>query len=165
MWFIWVQVDGVLAYDEDQIALVILDLSDFMVWVPVILGTLTISHIINIIKEKEKDTLVTPWVNAWSGWSPVSMKGCSHCGRWPKAGNSNLVGYDEMVLTKNTEAINAFSSHVITAKANSAHTGKNIGVMTQVLSAKDGSLPQGSKNVIVSSSTKRLNAGNGRGGE
>ena len=27
---IWVQVDGVHGYDEDQIALVILDLSDFV---------------------------------------------------------------------------------------------------------------------------------------
>ena len=34
-----VQVDGVQDYDEDQIALVILDLSDFVVWVPIILGT------------------------------------------------------------------------------------------------------------------------------
>ena len=60
---IWVQVDGVQGYDEDQIALVIPDLLNFVVWVPVILGTHTISHIINVIKEKEIDALVTPWVN------------------------------------------------------------------------------------------------------
>ena len=60
---IQVQVDGVQGYDEDQIALVILDFSDFAVQVPVILGTPTISHIINVIKEKEIDALVTPWVN------------------------------------------------------------------------------------------------------
>ena len=56
---IWVQVDGVQGYDEDQIALVILDLSNFMV-----LGTPTISHIMSVIKETEIDALVTPWVNA-----------------------------------------------------------------------------------------------------
>ena len=39
-----VQVDGVQGYDEDQIALVILDLVNFAVRVPVILGTPTISH-------------------------------------------------------------------------------------------------------------------------
>ena len=33
------------------------------------------------------------------------------------AGSSNLGGYDEMVLTKNTETIDAFSSCVITTKA------------------------------------------------
>ena len=39
---IWVQVDGVWGYDEDQIALIILDFSNFAVRVPVILGTPTI---------------------------------------------------------------------------------------------------------------------------
>ena len=40
---IWVQVDGVQGYNEDQIALVIPDLSNFVAQIPVILGTLTIS--------------------------------------------------------------------------------------------------------------------------
>ena len=40
---IWVQVGGVQGYDEDQIALVILDLPNFVAWIPVILGTLAIS--------------------------------------------------------------------------------------------------------------------------
>ena len=62
---IQVQVDRVQGYDEDQIVLVIPDLSNFMGWVPVILGIPTISHIVNMIKEKEIDTLVTPWINAW----------------------------------------------------------------------------------------------------
>ena len=36
---IQVQVDGVQGYDEDQIALIIPDFSNFMVRVPIILGT------------------------------------------------------------------------------------------------------------------------------
>ena len=40
---IWVQVDGVQSYDEDQIALVIPDLSNFAAQIPLILGTPTIS--------------------------------------------------------------------------------------------------------------------------
>ena len=59
---IWVQVDGVQDYDEDQIALVILDLSNFVVRVPLILGTPTTGCIMNLIKEI--DVLATPWVNA-----------------------------------------------------------------------------------------------------
>ena len=50
---IQVQVDRVQGYDEDQIALVILDLSNFVARIPVILGTPTISHVINVMKEKE----------------------------------------------------------------------------------------------------------------
>ena len=61
---IQVQVDGVWGYDEDQIALVILDLSNFMARVPVILGMPTIGQVVNVIKEVEMDALAMPWVNA-----------------------------------------------------------------------------------------------------
>ena len=62
---IWVQVDGVQGYDEDQIALVIPVIpSNFMARIPVILGTPTISRVINVMKEAEIDTLVMLWPNA-----------------------------------------------------------------------------------------------------
>ena len=57
-------MDGVKGYDEDQIDLVIPDLSNFVAWVPIILGTLTIGCVMNMIEEKI-DALATPWVNAW----------------------------------------------------------------------------------------------------
>ena len=57
-------MDGVQGYDEDQIALVILDLSNFAARVPVILGTPMISCIVNVIKKKGIDALAMPWVNA-----------------------------------------------------------------------------------------------------
>ena len=61
---VWVQVDGVQGYDKDQIALVIPDESKFAEQVPIILGTPTISHVVNVMKEKEIDALGMPWVNA-----------------------------------------------------------------------------------------------------
>ena len=61
---IWVQVDGVQGYDKDQITIVILDLSNFAAQIPVILGTPTISQVINMIKEPEMDALAMPWANA-----------------------------------------------------------------------------------------------------
>ena len=57
-------MDGVQGYNEDQIALVVLDLSNFAERIPIILGTPTISCIINVMKEREIDTLVMPWANA-----------------------------------------------------------------------------------------------------
>ena len=57
---IWVQVDGVQGYDKDQIALIILDLSNFAAQIPVILGTITISQVINVMKEAEIDALAMP---------------------------------------------------------------------------------------------------------
>ena len=54
---IWVQVDRVQGYDEGQTALVILNLSNFTAQIPVILGTPTISCVINVMKEAEIDAL------------------------------------------------------------------------------------------------------------
>ena len=50
--------------DEDQKALVVPDLSNFTKRIPIILGTCTISHIVNVMKEREIDALVMPWANA-----------------------------------------------------------------------------------------------------
>ena len=47
-----VQVDGVQGYDEDQIALVVLHELKFVEQIPVILGTPTISYIVNVVKER-----------------------------------------------------------------------------------------------------------------
>ena len=57
-------MDGVQGYNEDQIALVVRYLLNFMERIPIILGTPTISCIINVMKEKERDALATPWANA-----------------------------------------------------------------------------------------------------
>ena len=52
-----VQVEGVKGYDEDQVSLIILDLTAFGSRVPVTLGTPTINQIMNVIKESEIDEL------------------------------------------------------------------------------------------------------------
>ena len=75
-------MDGVQGYNEDQIALVLLDLPNFVERIPIILGTPTISHIINVMKEGDRclgDTL-----SEFQGGPPlVSIKGCCHNGRQP----------------------------------------------------------------------------------
>ena len=59
-----VQVDGVQGYDEDQIALVMPNLSNIAAQIPLILGTPTIDWVVNVMKEAEMDALVMPWANA-----------------------------------------------------------------------------------------------------
>ena len=61
---IWVQVDRVQGYDEDQIALVIPHLSNFLAQIPVILGTPIINQVVNVMREAEVDALATLWANA-----------------------------------------------------------------------------------------------------
>ena len=136
-----IQVDRVQGYDKAQIALVILDLSIFVAQVPIILGTPTISCIINMIKEKETDGLAVPWVNSWVAyllavwWATATIEDSKVV-----AGKSNPSEYDVVVTTKNTETIDAFSSHVIHARMRTTHIGEGINVMTQALCMEDGSL-------------------------
>ena len=51
-------MEGVWGYDEDQVALVISDPTNFGSRVPVTLGTSAINRIINVIKESEIDELL-----------------------------------------------------------------------------------------------------------
>ena len=61
-----VQVHGVQGYNEDQIALVVPDLLNFAERIPAVLGTPTISHVLDVIREREReiDALAMPWANA-----------------------------------------------------------------------------------------------------
>ena len=56
-----IQVWGITGYDEDAVFLVVPDESDFGQGVPLVVGTCTISRLINVIRESEIDNLTTPW--------------------------------------------------------------------------------------------------------
>ena len=130
---IWVHVNGVWGYDENQIALVILDLSSFAAWVTVILGTPTISHIVNLIKEKEIDTLVMLWVNSQVAYLLAVQHATTTVGN-----DKDAEGASDPIKTKETKMIDAFSSHIIHVKTGSACTGAGLNMMTQALCAKEG---------------------------
>ena len=124
-----VQVDRVQGYDEDQIALVIPDLSNFAARIPVILGTPTISCIINVVKEKEIDALAMSWVNA-----RVAHLLSVHRMTAVKVGDEFMEGsssgdYDEVVFTQNVVTIEAFSSHMVQVRVERVHTSGCINVM------------------------------------
>ena len=140
---IWVQVDGVQGYDEDQIALVILDLSNFVAWVPVILGTPTIGWVVNVMKEAEMDTLVMPWANARVAhllsvhrMMPMEVSD----GQKEKFDTNDN---DQLMYTQKAETIQPFSSCIVPVKTGRAYMGEHINVMVQALQTQNGSLPQG----------------------
>ena len=95
------------------------------------------------MKEKEIDALAIPWANAQvahllSVWRATATVEDSQA-----KGKSSLSEYNEVVITKIMETIDAFSSCVIPMKVEKAYTRERINVMTLALWVKDGSLPQG----------------------
>ena len=140
---IQVQIDGVQGYDKDQIALVIPDLSNFVAQIPVILGTPTISQVVNVMKEVEVDTLAMPWANA-----RVAHLLLVHRMTTMEVGDGlkeelDPDSYDQLMYTQNAETIEPFSSCIMPVKAGRAHMRECINVMVQALQTEDGSLPQG----------------------
>ena len=131
---IWVQVDGVQGYDEDQIALVIPDISNFAARCPCYFGdSYHQLHVVNVMKEKEIDTLAMPWANARVAHLLLVCRMTA-----VKVGDGTVEecspdDYDQVMFTQNVETIEAFSSCVVPVKAEKAYTGGCINVMAQAL--------------------------------
>ena len=140
---IQVQVDGVRGYDEDQIALVILDFSKFSARVPVILGMPTIGQVGNVMREVEMDALAMLWANARAAHllSVCRMMTVGIGNGLEEKLDAN--DYDSLMYTQKMETIEPFSSHIVPVKTGKAYVGKHINIMVQALRTEDGSLPQG----------------------
>ena len=87
----------------------------------------------NVLKEREIDALVTPWANAWGTHLLSVQRAAAMVEDGQVMGESGLSGYDEVVITKNAETIDTFSSHFIPMKTEKAYLGERINVMTQAL--------------------------------
>ena len=141
--FIWVQLNEVQGYDEDQIAVVIPDLSNFVAQIPVILGTHTISHIINLMKKVEIDALVMSWMKARVAYLLLVCRMMAMKVSDDIAEKSSSDDCNQVMFTQNVETIEAFSSCMELVKVGRAYTGQCINIMVQALQMEDGSLPQG----------------------
>ena len=104
---------------------------------PHYLGPPTISCVVNIIKEREIDALVMPWANAKVAHLLSMHQATATVLRDQTLESANPNGYNEVVFTRNAEAIEAFSSKVISVKVEKAYTGECIKVMTQAPSTVD----------------------------
>ena len=140
---IWVQVDRVQGYDEDQIALIIPDLSHFAKRVPIILGTPTIGRVVNVMKEAEMDALAMPWANArvvhllaMHRMVPVEVED-------DRKGGYNTSQEGFVMHTQKVETLGPFSSHMIPVKMMEAYLGGHLDMMMQSLHVQDGTLPPG----------------------
>ena len=117
---VWVQMDRVQGYDEDQIALVIPDELKFAEQVPIILGTPTIGCIMNVMKEREMDALAMQWANTRMAHILSVHRTIATVLEDQTSESANPNGYNEVVFMRNAETIEAFSSWVISVKAEKA---------------------------------------------
>ena len=138
-----VQVDGVWGYDEDQIALIIPDHSNFVMRVPIILGTPTIGRVVNVMKEAEMDALATPQVNTRVAHLLAIWRMMPEEVGDDQEGGCNADQDGPLMYTQKAETLEPFSSHVIPMKMAEAYLGECINVMVQALHAQDGILPPG----------------------
>ena len=82
------------------------------------------------MKEREIEVLATPWANARVAHLLSVQRAAATVEDDQATEDSSLDEYDEVVATRNTETVDAFSSCVIPMKAEKAYTGEHINIMT-----------------------------------
>ena len=98
------QIEGVRGYNEDQVALVIPDSTNFGFQVPVTLVTPTINQIINVIKESKIDELL------------ASLNGLRFRSEMAMNQTTGLTNLNEAVKMIKKEEIEAFCPRSYTPK-------------------------------------------------
>ena len=111
-----------------------------------------------MIKEKEIDVLVMPWINAQVAYL-LAVQSATSMVEDNKVTNKLLdpTEYNEVVTNIDSETIDAFSSQIIHVRTKTAFTGVRLNVMTQTLCAEEGLLPQGL--MIQNAYTEMYNGG------
>ena len=114
------QVWGITGYDEDAVFLVVADESNFGRRVPLVVGTCTISRLINVIQESEIDSLTTPWsttrvarlLSCQLGMAVPTPEGAETPDEGA-SGGSPEVSIDELVMVQESVCLGPFQPKII----------------------------------------------------
>ena len=137
------------SYDEDQVALIVSEDSNFLRRCQVILGTLTINWAVQAMKESEMENAPEAWRSAVHSYEfanyVVQLDPEDYGMTLPTNTCENLTDLDKLVLLKNKTTIPAFESiilHCCTRKT--MMMGYKLHIMTQATYPEDGAnLPNG----------------------
>ena len=145
---IWVQFPRIPSYDEEQVALVIQDGSEFSRQVPFIVGTPIIDRVIRVLKESEMETAPEEWQRARIAHECANeffMRSMNLAEPMPTNTNQNPLDLDEKVLLKNKCTIPRFESIVVRGQTQQTMMmGYRLNVMTQAPYLEDrANLPVG----------------------
>ena len=143
-----VQFPRIPSYDENQVALVIRDGSEFSRRVPVIIGTPTIDWAVRALKESELDTIPEEWQRAWRGHEFVNhffVRSMNPTEPMPTNTNQDPLYLNEKVFLKNKCTIPGFESTVVRARTHrTMMMGYRLNIITQAPYIEDrANLPVG----------------------
>ena len=139
---LWVQILYVPSYDKDQVALVVLEDSNFLRKCQVVLGTPTINRAIQAMKESEMENALEGWQSAQHTYEfanyMVQLDPEDYGMTMPTNTGENPTNLDELILLKKKTTIQAFESiilHCCTSRA--MMMGYKLHVMTQATYMED----------------------------
>ena len=143
-----VQFPRIPSYDENQVALVIRDGSEFSRRVPVMIGTPTIDRVVRALKESELDTIPEEWQRAQHGHEFVNgffVRSLNPTEPMPTNTNQDPLDLNEKVFLKNKCTIPGFESTVVRARTHrTMMMGYHLNVITQAPYVEDwANLPVG----------------------
>ena len=142
-----VQVEGIPSYYEEQVALVITNVTQLGLKVPVILGTPTIHRLCCQMKESEIQTALEEWQHALLSYE-ASRNVSIHAmtpqlnadpgTEYPTNMGQNPIDLDEPVLLKDKVIIPAFASQIVHIRTQKTFMkGHHLNVMVQPLYLED----------------------------
>ena len=136
-----VQFPGIPSYDENQVALVIRDGSEFSHRVPVIIGTPTINWVVWALKESELDTIPEERQRAWCRHEFVNgffVRSMNPTEPMPTNTNQDPLDLNEKVFLKSKCTIPGFESMVVRARTHrTMMMGYCLNIITQAPYVED----------------------------
>ena len=147
-----VQIEGIPSYQEDQVALVIEDLSGMGRQVPIILGMPTIHRVCRQMKESEIQTVPEEWQHAiisYDATQHVLMNAMSMDKEekkiYPTNTGKNPMDLDELVVLDKKVTLPTFTSQIVGARTKQTFmTEHRLNVMVQAPYLEDqAKLPVG----------------------
>ena len=137
-----VQIPYVPSYDEDYVALVVLEDSSFLRRYQVILGTPTINWAIRAMKESEMENAPEAWQSAQHTYEfanyMVQLDPEDYGMTMPTNTGENPTDLDKLVLLKNKATIPAFESIILHCRTHCTMImGYKLHVMTQATYLED----------------------------
>ena len=114
---LWVEIPYVPSYDEDQVALVVVEDSSFLSRCQVILGTPMIYRAVRAMKESEMENAPEAWQSAQHTYEfanyMVQLNPEDYGMTMPTNTGKNSTNLDKLVLLKNKVTIPAFESIIL----------------------------------------------------